>query len=137
MRRLVATQGFIAVFSSWEGRVREPPPLAPVSPRRPPPSHPTHSRPIGKTAASFGAGRGQAAMFSQAAMSEAEIDDNLRKHGWWRKPVPKDGSCFFRAVAETIFHTQVRDGPMPPCPSSPRFYGPVAGCGHLRARAHA
>ena len=37
-----------------------------------------------------------------------ELDAKLRESGFWRKWVPKDGACFFRAAADMVFGTQVR-----------------------------
>lgn len=35
-----------------------------------------------------------------------EVDLYLDSLGLWRKPIPKDGSCFYRAVSEQLFSTQ-------------------------------
>ena len=35
-----------------------------------------------------------------------EVDIYLDSLGLWRKPIPKDGSCFYRAVSEQLFSTQ-------------------------------
>ncbi|CAI9738523.1 Hypothetical predicted protein [Octopus vulgaris] len=35
-----------------------------------------------------------------------EVDLYLDSLGLWRKPIPKDGSCFYRAVSEQLFNTQ-------------------------------
>ena len=37
-----------------------------------------------------------------------DLDAKLRESGFWRKWVPKDGACFFRAAADMVFGTQVR-----------------------------
>lgn len=37
---------------------------------------------------------------------ETAMDTFLRKLGLYRKPIAKDGSCLFRAVAEQVFHCQ-------------------------------
>lgn len=39
---------------------------------------------------------------------ENEIDKLLSKYGLKRKPLPKDGSCLFRAIAEEVYHTQTK-----------------------------
>ena len=40
-----------------------------------------------------------------------ELDSKLRESGYWRKWIPKDGACFFRAAADIVFGTQVRSPP--------------------------
>ena len=39
---------------------------------------------------------------SDARNSEAAMDQYLQSIGLYRKPVAKDGSCLFRAVAEKV-----------------------------------
>jgi hypothetical protein len=34
--------------------------------------------------------------------AEAELDAQLKRLGYWRKRVPKDGSCFFRVAADMV-----------------------------------
>ncbi|XP_035681101.1 putative bifunctional UDP-N-acetylglucosamine transferase and deubiquitinase ALG13 isoform X6 [Branchiostoma floridae] len=44
----------------------------------------------------------------KAAESLQAMDDYLSSLGLVRKPIAKDGSCLFRAVAEQVFHCQAR-----------------------------